>query len=106
MVFSTRRALCTVPLLLSSLAGSSQAAAVKRQEESLDQWLTTQDTFALQSILDNIGPNGRKVKGAHAGIVVASPSRSDPPCMTPPYSWMLELLWIFHGIYTCSQALR
>lgn len=82
MIFSTSRALCTIPLLFSSLAASSQAVIRERQEETLDQWLTTQDTFALQSILENIGSNGRKVKGAHAGIVVASPSRSDPDCMS------------------------
>lgn len=39
---------------------------------------------ALQSILNNIGTNGSAVSGASAGIVVASPSKTDPDCESIP----------------------
>ncbi|WEW60766.1 glycoside hydrolase 15 protein [Emydomyces testavorans] len=54
------------------------------QEETLDQWLETESIHALQAILDNIGSDGAMVRGAHAGIVVASPSRTDPDYF---YTW-------------------
>lgn len=39
---------------------------------------------ALQAILNNIGADGSAVSGASAGIVVASPSKSDPNCESFP----------------------
>lgn len=48
--------------------------------ESFDDWLTSQSAHASQAILDNIGADGIRVPGASEGIVVASPSRSDPDC--------------------------
>ncbi|KAF2196784.1 glucoamylase precursor [Delitschia confertaspora ATCC 74209] len=32
----------------------------------------------LQRVLDNIGPNGKQVPGASAGVIIASPSTQDP----------------------------
>ncbi|KAI1917658.1 glycoside hydrolase 15 protein [Ophidiomyces ophidiicola] len=76
-MYSSLRLLCTIPLLWSATLGA-EARAASRQEETLDQWLTAQSIVSRQGILDNIGPNGAKVSGAHAGIVVASPSKSNP----------------------------
>lgn len=39
---------------------------------------------ALKGILKNIGADGSAVSGASAGIVVASPSKSDPDCESFP----------------------
>ncbi|KMU88965.1 hypothetical protein CIHG_06766 [Coccidioides immitis H538.4] len=80
MMLSILRALYAVPLVYSLVSGSEAKFAL-RQEETLEQWLETESSYALQSILDNIGDDGAKVQGAHAGIVVASPSRADPDCM-------------------------
>ncbi|WYZ46431.1 hypothetical protein EsH8_IX_000656 [Colletotrichum jinshuiense] len=44
----------------------------------LDEFITRQRGVALQSALNNIGPNGALAQGASAGIVVASPSKVDP----------------------------
>jgi glucoamylase len=41
---------------------------------------------ALQAILNNIGVDGSAVSGASAGVVVASPSKSDPNCEPHPFS--------------------
>jgi hypothetical protein len=49
-------------------------------QDSLDTWLERQVPYSLQGVLDNIGPDGAKVSGSHAGIVVASPSKSEPDC--------------------------
>lgn len=51
-----------------------------RQLLNLDQWLTAQEPIAVQGVLDNIGSQGSKVEGAADGVVVASPSKSEPDC--------------------------
>jgi len=64
---------------LTSIVGSPVQG--KRQaSSSLDAWLTTESPRALQGVLDNIGVGGAEAVGAKAGIVIASPSRNDPPC--------------------------
>lgn len=55
-------------------------AQVVWSQDGLDAWLERQVPIARQGVLNNIGPDGKKVEGAHAGIVVASPSKSDPDC--------------------------
>ena len=49
-------------------------------QDDLDVWLESQVPIARQGVLDNIGSEGAKVSGASSGIVVASPSKSDPDC--------------------------
>lgn len=53
---------------------------IKRATGPLDDWLVTESQYALDGILNNIGAKGGKVQGASSGIVVASPSKSDPDC--------------------------
>ncbi|EEP80436.1 glucoamylase [Uncinocarpus reesii 1704] len=91
MMYSVLKALCAIPLLCS-VAGSAKTSFALQQEETLDQWLEAEGTFALQAILDNIGPNGAKVRGAHAGIVVASPSKSNPDYF---YTWTRDAALVF-----------
>ena len=51
--------------------------------ESFDDWLSAQFAHSSQAILDNIGAEGIRVPGAREGVVVASPSTSDPDCTCP-----------------------
>ena len=50
------------------------------RQTSLDVFLDSEEPIAYQGVLDNIGEGGAKVSGAAAGVVVASPSKSDPDC--------------------------
>lgn len=54
---------------------------VPRATGSLDSFLSSETPIALQGLLDNIGPDGAFTAGARPGIVIASPSKSDPNCM-------------------------
>lgn len=69
-------------LLLATSATSifSPPLQSKLQSSSLDTWLSAEAPIAQQGVLDNIGANGAKAPGAKAGVVVASPSMTDPPC--------------------------
>ena len=51
-----------------------------RATGSLDTWLASESTVARQGILDNIGSAGAYAANAKPGIVLASPSTSDPNC--------------------------
>ncbi|EME79485.1 glycoside hydrolase family 15 carbohydrate-binding module family 20 protein [Pseudocercospora fijiensis CIRAD86] len=55
-----------------------------RATGTLESWLAAEGPIALQGILNNIGSSGSKVSGASAGIIVASPSKSNPDYF---YTW-------------------
>lgn len=61
---------------------SSPIQAKQQATGSLDSWLASESPAALQGVLNNIGANGSKAPGALPGVVVASPSMVDPPCMS------------------------
>lgn len=63
--------------LLLNLAGCNP---VEKRQSSLEQFITRETDISIRGVLANIGPDGSKVPGVPAGIVIASPSRSDPDC--------------------------
>lgn len=63
--------------LLLSLAGCTP---VEKRQSSLEQFITRQTEISIDGVLANIGPDGSKVRGVPGGVVIASPSRSDPDC--------------------------
>lgn len=71
--------------LAQAAIAAPSAPAVPRASGSLDSWLAAESPYALQGVLDNIGAGGAKVSGAKSGIVVASPSKSDPDCKFSSY---------------------
>ncbi|OQE04478.1 hypothetical protein PENVUL_c033G07353 [Penicillium vulpinum] len=75
----------TLNLLTALLApGVLSAALLPRQSDDLSAFVKSESAIALQAILNNIGADGSAVSGASAGIVVASPSKSDPDYF---YTW-------------------
>ena len=81
--------LTALQLLALSLGGLATARTtspgslwpIKRATTSLDAWLATELSYALDGALNNIGADGAKAQGASSGMVVASPSKSNPNCM-------------------------
>ncbi|SMR53207.1 unnamed protein product [Zymoseptoria tritici ST99CH_1E4] len=67
-----------LPLAAAGLSEPPQHVLQPRATGSLSSWLSTQSSVARQGVLDNIGASGVKVEGASPGLVVASPSKSDP----------------------------
>ncbi|KAM0720925.1 hypothetical protein Q7P37_003210 [Cladosporium fusiforme] len=61
-----------------------QRATLQNIPTSLDTWLDSERPIALQGILDNIGASGPQAAGAKPGIVVASPSTTNPDYF---YTW-------------------
>lgn len=80
----TRFNLCSlfiIPFLVSSAFSiPSLGGSELRATDTLSSWLAFESSYALQGIIDNIGDGGSKVSGAESGILIASPSKSNPDC--------------------------
>ncbi|KAF2789577.1 carbohydrate-binding module family 20 protein [Melanomma pulvis-pyrius CBS 109.77] len=74
MFHSTLLYTLPVALLLARTVFSSPA----NEPSVIDEFITTQGNISIHGIIANMGPDGAKAPDAPAGIVVASPSRSDP----------------------------
>lgn len=71
-----------IAILSLLLPVGSFAVPHTRRQGSLDSFIQTESPVALQGTLNNIGSGGSEAQGASAGIVVASPSKSNPDCET------------------------
>ncbi|KAG9828207.1 hypothetical protein KCU98_g14645, partial [Aureobasidium melanogenum] len=90
------RFLSTLPVLLgAALAFPSPENMQERATGSLASWLSSENTVALQGVLDNIGASGSKASGASAGVVVASPSKSNPDYF---YTWTRDSALVFKAL--------
>ena len=50
------------------------------KRSSIDDFAANEEPVALAGLLCNIGSNGCEARGVPSGVVLASPSRSDPDC--------------------------
>jgi glucoamylase len=78
LITSVLRAL-PAALLVCSVQGSPVGDLESRQT-TIDAFISTQAGVSINGVLANIGGGGNKAPGVPAGIVVASPSRSNPDC--------------------------
>ncbi|PWY70942.1 putative glucoamylase precursor [Aspergillus heteromorphus CBS 117.55] len=70
----------------NTLTGAALAspAFLQRRQSDLGAFIEKESILAQQGILNNIGAEGALVQGASAGIVVASPSKTNPDYF---YTW-------------------
>lgn len=81
MLFMSMLRALPAALLLACVEASPIAQAQgERQLSTVDSFVKSQAEISIKGVLANIGTDGSKAQGAAAGIVVASPSRSDPDC--------------------------
>lgn len=62
------------------LFGTLRAAACPTGSSAIDEYVEAERIIALEQLLCNIGDDGCNAVGADPGVVVASPSKSDPDC--------------------------
>lgn len=67
-----------------AVLGLPGSARLRRDGEILkrtvDDFIAKEEPIALEELLCNIGSSGCHAQGASSGIVIASPSTSDPNC--------------------------
>jgi glucoamylase len=85
-------ALHTVFGLPDPLWMRSDARLLKR---SVDEFISREEPIALEQLLCNIGSDGCHSQGVSSGIVIASPSRSDPDYW---YTWTRDAALVFTAI--------
>ena len=66
--------------LLSSCWADPTPSLPNAKRAAIEYFIAIESPVALQGVLNNIGANGAKVPGAASGVVVASPSESNPDC--------------------------
>lgn len=52
----------------------------RTKQSDLDSWLSSEANIVRTAILNLIGDDGKWAEGAAPGVLIASPSRSDPDC--------------------------
>ncbi|EIN06838.1 glucoamylase [Punctularia strigosozonata HHB-11173 SS5] len=82
----------TFVVLSVILASVSSALA---QTASAAAYVVTESPIAKAGLLANIGPSGSKSSGAKAGIVIASPSTTNPDYL---YTWTRDSSLVFKAI--------
>lgn len=84
-----------LPLAATSFAAPAPSPLEPRATGSLTSWLASESSVALQGVLNNVGSSGSKVSGAKSGIVVASPSKSNPDYF---YTWTRDAALVFKAL--------
>ncbi|CAH0021275.1 unnamed protein product [Clonostachys rhizophaga] len=62
---------------------------------TLEEFIASQSQVSITGVLANIGPDGSKAQGVSAGLVVASPSRSNPDYW---YTWTRDSALTFKAL--------
>jgi glucoamylase len=84
LVNSVLSSAVAVATALSLGLAHAEPIPLLRARADLEQFIDTQSDISIAGVLANIGADGSKAQGVPAGIVVASPSRSDPDYW---YTW-------------------
>ncbi|KAK7526243.1 glucoamylase precursor [Phyllosticta citriasiana] len=66
-----------------------------RRQDTLEAWIASESAVAYTNILQNIGSDGTDVAGAASGIVIASPSKSNPDYF---YTWTRDAGLVFKAL--------
>ncbi|TFK40813.1 glucoamylase [Crucibulum laeve] len=78
-------------------------ATVLAQSGSIEDYINSEAPISKANLLANIGPNGSRSSGAKAGLVIASPSTSDPDYL---FTWTRDSALVFKSLidqYTLSE---
>ncbi|KAI1479476.1 carbohydrate-binding module family 20 protein [Daldinia eschscholtzii] len=82
-----------------TILGYPGSSRVQREnvilKRAVDNFVATEEPIALEKLLANIGSTGNRVQGAASGVVVASPSKSDPDYF---YTWTRDAALVFQAI--------
>ncbi|KAK0243949.1 glucoamylase [Armillaria nabsnona] len=73
----------------------SLSASVWAQSSAVDAYVASESPIAKAGVLANIGPSGSKSSGAKAGVVIASPSSTNPNYL---FTWTRDSSLVFQAL--------
>jgi glucoamylase len=84
--------------VFQSVLGRPDVSRVREEgvllKRAVSDFIATEEPYALRQLLCNIGSTGCNAAGASSGLVVASPSKSDPNCKwSLPYALRTQGTW-------------
>ncbi|KAF2713412.1 carbohydrate-binding module family 20 protein [Pleomassaria siparia CBS 279.74] len=82
----------TLISLLPPLTNAIPSGPRLDKRADLDTWIAAQTPISLSGILANFGPSGMKAYGASTGILLASPSKTNPDYF---YTWTRDSALVF-----------
>ncbi|ORX92788.1 glycoside hydrolase family 15 protein [Clohesyomyces aquaticus] len=88
------KSLCALGFVLP-LGQCIPATKLVDKRAALDTWITSENAIALSGVLANIGFTGAKSYGAASGIVLASPSKTNPDYF---YTWTRDSALVFKAL--------
>lgn len=97
MLFALILQTLSAALLFTGTQGTPLGDLESRQT-TIDAFIKAQTTISINGVLANIGGGGSKAPGVPAGIVVASPSRSNPDCKWLMYTLCISTILISHRL--------
>ncbi|KAI0090809.1 glucoamylase G2 [Irpex rosettiformis] len=77
------------------LTSVTLVTAVFAQSSSVDSYIASESPIAKAGVLANVGSSGAKSQGAKPGIVIASPSKSNPDYL---YTWTRDSSLVFKAL--------
>ncbi|KAI0200593.1 family 15 glycosyl hydrolase [Astrocystis sublimbata] len=84
---------------VQSVLGRPDVSKARREgvllKRAVDDFIATESDLAIEQLLCNIGANGCHADGAGPGLVVASPSKSDPDYW---YTWTRDAALVFKAL--------
>lgn len=81
--------------LLSTVLLFIVSAGVRGQSSTVTAYFASESPIAKANLLANIGPSGSKSQGAKSGVVIASPSNTNPDYL---YTWTRDSALVFQTI--------
>ncbi|SJL07773.1 related to Glucoamylase [Armillaria ostoyae] len=73
----------------------SLSASVWAQSSAVDAYVASESPIAKAGVLANIGPSGSKSSGAKTGVVIASPSSTNPDYL---FTWTRDSSLVFQAL--------
>ncbi|KAG9119052.1 hypothetical protein FRC07_006118 [Ceratobasidium sp. 392] len=78
--------------LTFATAALALVPGLDRRQSSIDSYIATEAPIAKAGLLANVGADGSKDQGAKSGVVIASPSKSNPDYV---YAWTRDSSLVF-----------
>ncbi|KAG8985503.1 hypothetical protein FRB90_004655 [Tulasnella sp. 427] len=95
MVSKALTRLFTAITLMYSASALNLPLDKRQLSSTVTSWATTESPIAKAGLLANIGPDGAKDGGAKSGVVIASPSTSNPDYL---YTWTRDSSLVYKWI--------
>ncbi|OBT59101.1 hypothetical protein VE04_00695 [Pseudogymnoascus sp. 24MN13] len=88
-------------LAIQNVVGYPNSSPANLGKRDLNSWIASESTYAFNELICNIGSGGCNSGGVASGLVIASPSKSNPDYW---YTWTRDSALVFKYIFDRFQS--